>query len=56
MTQRLRFIERLRSTLHQSVDGIVDSLYRPDRQESKSNISSLKVDLEKLQNQIKEDE
>ena len=56
MTQRVRFIERLRSTLHANVDAIVDSLYRPDFDSVKGMISSLKIDLEKIQNQIKSDD
>lgn len=56
MTQRVRFIERLRKELHEVVDVIVDSFYKPSFQETKSLISSLKVALDRLQNQIKEDD
>jgi|GEM_PF-5469449 len=56
MTHRIRFIERLRDSLHLSVDGIIDSLYKPNFTETKTKIAQTKVDLEKLQNQIKEDE
>jgi hypothetical protein len=56
MIQRTRFIERLRLTLRTSVDTIIDSLYEPDFDKVKGMISSLKLDLEKIQNQIKSDE
>jgi hypothetical protein len=56
MTQRVRFIERLRLTLHKNVDSIIDSLYQPDYDSVKGMISSLKIDLEKIQNQIKSDD
>jgi hypothetical protein len=56
MTQRVRFLERLRIYLHKNVDKIVDSIYQTDKKETKSSIGSLKVDLDKLQNQIKEDD
>lgn len=56
MTQRIRFIERLRDLLHLNVDKIIDSLHEPDQQQSKTNIQSMKVDLDKLQNQIKQDD
>lgn len=56
MTQRVRFIERLRISLHKSVDQIIDSLYEPDFTITKSSIASFKINLEKLQNQIKKDD
>lgn len=56
MTHRIRFIERLRDNLHLSVDRIIDSLYKPDFKDTKTTIAQTKVDLERLQNQIKEDD
>lgn len=56
MTHRVRFIERLRDDLHLSVDRIIDSLYKPDFKDTKTTITQTKVDLERLQNQIKEDD
>lgn len=56
MNQRVRFIEKIRIALHDKVDKSIDSLYLPYRDLSKTLISTLKIDLEKLQNQIKEDE
>lgn len=56
MTHRVRFIERLRDNLHLSVDRIIDSLYKPDFKDTKTTITQTKVDLERLQNQIKEDD
>lgn len=56
MTQRMRFIERLRKALHENVDTITDSLYHPDFDVVKGMISSLKLDLERIQNQIKSDD
>jgi len=55
MTQRIRFIERMRNLLHINVDNIIDSIYRPNYTESKSSIQSMKIELDKLQNQIKKD-
>ena len=56
MTHRIRFIERLRDNLHSSVDKVIDSLYKPKFKETKTFIAEAKVDLDKLQNQIKEDD
>lgn len=56
MNQRIRFIEKVRENLHQQVDKAIDSFYLPYHELSKTIISSLKVDLERLQNQIKKDE
>jgi len=56
MTQRVRFIERLRISLHRSVDQIIDSLYQPDFSSSRSFIASFRISLDKLQNQIKKDD
>jgi len=56
MTHRVRFIERLRDNLHNSVDKIIDSLYKPNFDKTKTFIAETRVDLEKLQNQIKEDD
>lgn len=56
MTHRINYIERLRRALHKNVDTIIDSLYYPDFDSVKGLISSLKIDLEKIQNQIKSDD
>jgi hypothetical protein len=56
MTQRVRFIEKIRESLHQQVDQSIDSLYLPYFEKSKSLIASIKVSLDRLQNQIKKDE
>ena len=56
MNQRAKFIERVRSSLHDNVDGIIDSLYQTSYINSKSLIAALKVALDKLQNQSKKDD
>jgi|5_EtaG_2_1085323.scaffolds.fasta_scaffold33509_3 hypothetical protein len=56
MTQRFSFLEKLRLALHNNVDKIIDSINQPNKDETKSSIGSLKVNLDKLQNQIKDDD
>jgi plasmid replication initiation protein len=56
MTQRVRFLERLRLALHSNVDKIIDSINQPNKADSKGFIATLKINLEKLQNQIKDDD
>lgn len=56
MNQRVRFIEKVRNNLHSQVDKAIDSLYLPYNDLGKTIISSLKIDLDRLQNQIKDDD
>ncbi len=56
MNQRIGFIERIRKDLHKKVDVIIDSIYGPCFKNSKNLIIGTKVDLDRLQNQIKKDE
>ena len=56
MTHRVRFIERLRKSLHRNVDKVVDSLYQPSFLNTKSFITAFKLELDKLHNQSKKDE
>lgn len=56
MTQRVRFLEKLRLALHVNVDKIIDSINQPNKDKTKSSIGTLKVDLDRLQNQIKDDD
>lgn len=56
MTHRVRFIERLRKSLHDNVDKIVDSLNQPNFLNTKSFINAFKIELDKLHNQSKKDD
>lgn len=56
MTHRIRFIERLRKSLHEKVDKVIDSLYQPSFMNTKSFITAFKLSLDKLHNQSKKDE
>lgn len=56
MTQRIRFIEKIRISLHKNADKVIDSLYGSSHSETKTLISSFKVELDRLQNQAKKDD